>query len=437
MPFYLNLTRLGDVDLSQEEIIENFRYYINQTLLYNDIENAFWLSQILENLIQDQRTTTLSDPVIYAKYDQFLNLTRWVALSYFPEKDIVDFFENFLVLILENDDFDAWLKLREKLVGIIIHEERDNLKNHIVDALLRNQENLTTKSIYKKEGATLSPTVSNWLKDYISFMGTGSLNKVRQAQYFVESKSFNSLSEKDKQKIVKLIHFYERCRLSSLSLEGLEESIPVPAGEVAEEEGVIREGRLEPDNPDFIKNYNKAMGLIFPERKKQSQLDDIEILTSSYNNLTDKENQIAAVADEFLKNKTIKEIRDICYQSIFPSPSQKIELVMGIAALDVASRQGKLDTFLSEDDNFKNLFEAYLKKAEKQVDLEGFRINPTASAYMRSFLKYLLQEKLMISENDAARIAARIGNLMKKAGQPEYFEMAYYDMSEKKFKWKM
>ena len=53
------------------------------------------------------------------------------------------------------------------------------------------------------------------------------------------------------------------------------------------------------------------------------------------------------------------------------------------------------------------------------------------------FLQFVLIRRMRMAESDAAQIAVRIGNIMKQSGKPEYFDMAYYDQGEGKFRWKI
>lgn len=41
-----------------------------------------------------------------------------------------------------------------------------------------------------------------------------------------------------------------------------------------------------------------------------------------------------------------------------------------------------------------------------------------------------------MDESEAAAIAVRIGNILKQAGKPEYWDMAYFDQASGMFKWK-
>jgi hypothetical protein len=96
----------------------------------------------------------------------------------------------------------------------------------------------------------------------------------------------------------------------------------------------------------------------------------------------------------------------------------------------------KLDDLLKEDKRFYQLVADDLQsKGEKQL-VNDFKMYPTAPQFIRWFLEIVLQKKLKLPENEAARIGLRLGNLLKQRGNDKYSQLAYFDMSSGEFRWK-
>ena len=61
---------------------------------------------------------------------------------------------------------------------------------------------------------------------------------------------------------------------------------------------------------------------------------------------------------------------------------------------------------------------------------------PTAPQFVRLFLEISLEERLKLTESEAARIGLHLANLLKRAGNDKYNQIAYFDMGSGEFKWR-
>lgn len=123
------------------------------------------------------------------------------------------------------------------------------------------------------------PTVGNWVKDYNSVLGTGVIDKLKRTQYLTNGKNIKNLNEKEKKKIRILLDLYERLKLSSLTLEGLEEDIPVDEENM---KGIIKRGVFEPYKE--TKEDKLFWGKIksSEEGEKKIGLDELREMTNKY-----------------------------------------------------------------------------------------------------------------------------------------------------------
>ena len=250
---------MRNVKLNDPAVFESLKKWVQDAITFNKMKDAFWFANIMESALAEQRGVVFPGSEMARKYEELIARARWVAIPLLSDNEIVSLFEKSLRVILFDADYDLWEVLSTKLVALLMLEDRDALKQKIVYSLLKNQEIIISNN-FQLEGKTVPATVENWMREYVRFVGNGSLDKLKQAQYLVESKNFTGLDAQERAGILKLIHFYERCRLSSLTLQGLEDVIPVPA-EIGEggRSGVIREGRFEPDDSAFIADYEQQL----------------------------------------------------------------------------------------------------------------------------------------------------------------------------------
>jgi hypothetical protein len=434
MPLQIPLGKIKELDLRDPAVFDAFQKKVQDMITFDRGEDAFWFGQIIENLLREKPELT-TDPALVDKYENLIVLTKWEALNFLSEKEIIGLFTEHFKEALETSDYDAWTKLDAKLVGMLIYEDRDALKRNIADALMKNQQQITDKEIIFAENK-VSPTVANWMKDYVRFMGTGQLDKLKQAEYFSDNKNMAALDVPIKEKMMKLFNFYERIRLSSLTLEGVEETIPVPEGEWEEKEGVIRNGRFEPDDPKFVKEYYDSLYAIFPERKAEELL----IKEKAVLELTPEEEKTAAAEEETLTKKTsgtATKIYDELYQNLVPpQPGKAPDAIMVRAALRILAKTGGIVDLFEKEKRFNEFLISYLKEKGRTREMGDFKVYPKAPQYLGIFLQHVLRDILKMNEAVSARFGMQLINLLKKAGgDAKYGRLVYFDEVKETFGW--
>ena len=184
------------------------------------------------------------------------------------EVNILDLFKSHYTIIFRIPNFDIWAKLKHVLLGIIPLDERDKLKKQIREVLLRNQEKLTDKKFVIDNQKKL-PTVANWLIDYNKNLGTGEISNLAKTQYLINGNNLKNLDKDEKDKVKSLFNLYEKLNLSSQTLEGFEEDVPVDDEGMV---GIIKQGQFEPykeENTERQKLINKVIADFYKEEAEK------------------------------------------------------------------------------------------------------------------------------------------------------------------------
>ncbi|RJR30733.1 hypothetical protein C4569_04135, partial [Candidatus Parcubacteria bacterium] len=104
------------------------------------------------------------------------------------------------------------------------------------------------------------------------------------------------------------------------------------------------------------------------------------------------------------------------------------------AAMLVLAEQDYLDQILVEDDNLRKFLIVTWRAKYGKTFTDEFEKNPSQKKFMVSFIRYVMEERLEMTENDSARLAVKISNIYKKSGKNKYQQLAYLDLKDKQFK---
>lgn len=229
-------------NIIEKDFINKISKTVENIIAFDSSAEAFQLKEILEAGVEKNKDVLDSVPDVRGMYDDFLVKLKFISLYRLNESEILSLLSSSYTVIYSLDLFDLYEKIRYKLTSYDDLKDRDSFKEKIRRILIENKEFLTKNklTIGQKE---FSPTVGNWLKDYIAFLGTKSMNSIEKSKYFLSSGNFKNLSDIEKLKVEQLIYFFEKIKLSSATIEGLEEDFPVtlPSGEI----GVYSKGAIE------------------------------------------------------------------------------------------------------------------------------------------------------------------------------------------------
>ncbi len=228
--------------LKSKEFINKVQILTEYLIDGDRFREAYDISKHLDHAIETIKGFKDKYYELYYQYQEIIIKLKWVGLPVMVEDKVVDFFRNHFVKIFKIPEYDVWNKLKTILLAISVFEKRDELKKQIMRALHDNNEKITSKNIIINNKEK-SPTVSNWLNDYNSTLGTGRINKLARTQYLVNGQNIKGLNRMEKNKVKVLFDLYEKLKLSSLTFEGVEEDIPVDEDNL---QGTIKGGFFEP-----------------------------------------------------------------------------------------------------------------------------------------------------------------------------------------------
>ncbi len=421
-----------------------------------------------------------------------MNKLKWVALPKLAEEEIIKMFAEKFTVIFEIADYDLWGKVKQKIIYDIWYGNRDSFKEKIKKALLKNEEKLTEKKIIIND-KEYSPTVGNWLKDYNVALGFAPADAAKQSEYLTNSKNIKKLvssikyqvsSDKEqirsgedggideKEKLKILFKFYERLKFSSLTAEGFEEGLYINEDGI---EGVLDDGvftEIDPREKERIAKYQKIIDEVTAGQMKRGGGGESGI--KNYESGSMKQEGEGSSASEGMGKLRVDGAAKTPPQ---PSPQRGGSKLQSFSqsAGRVADSAKKAYVFsLSEQEVIKQNEDDIKRIARGNIILVGKELTraleqknrPRVIAALRlavknnlligwsykhekretehekrednkiviSFLKQVLQEKLGLSENEAAKIGAHLFNLFKKQGR-EIGYLAYYDEKEEKFRW--
>lgn len=172
------------------------------------------LQVLLENLRLKTRALFNVDQTLYklAKTcEANLNIDEEIEKE--AEKHpLQDLSKENLILLLEQK-LSSWLEkdidLKEEIEIYLSFEADPELRNKFLEALIRNEERLGKNNIIRSTGSELSPTVSNWLKDYEERIKEKPDRILTRTEYLTNSLNIQKISPKEKEKIKKIIELYD------------------------------------------------------------------------------------------------------------------------------------------------------------------------------------------------------------------------------------
>lgn len=420
--------------LEDPKTLERFQRYVEVFRKQNAMTSARTFSRVLLGLLELHPNFAQSHPELFRSYQEVLILSRWIGLSLLPDSEIPEMFEKYLVLGLSLDpDIDLEEKFIEKLIGTIVLPERDQLKREVRKALERNRELLTSKRLVSDAGQR-DPTVGNWILDFVAHLADFLLDRVKESEYFVSGTNTKNLSEEERKRVTTLFRFYRRCHLSSLTVEGVEEVLPV---DEEDRKGMIRGGQFEEmkrsDYDRLVKELSaireKISGLTTPAMPEMNGNRQKEKLYEVYLGPSEERKKIAG------EEKRLVSMDAASLRGIFRQALEQQDRWKTTAALRRLTEIGDIPSGFFEDSKIRSLFEAFLRDHYPPHLLSNFQASGFTPPYLSVFLQRVFTNVLKIPPQDSARIGIQVESLLVRQGKREYQGMVYGDLSKGEFVW--
>lgn len=243
---------------------------VDKVIARNDAIGALRLI----NELKETRQATSNEAEI-AAIDRIIARLRVVSLSFTRDKTAEDLFEKFPFQIASSpDSVDVIGNIRDRLVEETFVEQRNALRDRWRAAMERSNQRFGTESLLLGD-QEVPPTIGNWLRLYVSEVGTGRASSVALARFFSQNANVQSLSPDDRQILKNLINVYEFLKLRSQDLEGFEGADMVTADDGSVH--VFEDGQAYPlyDEED-LRNFEERA------KKGELSLDQLIFFKTNY-----------------------------------------------------------------------------------------------------------------------------------------------------------
>ena len=255
---------------------------------------------------------------------------------------------------------------------------------------------LSGKKIIDNNGRFIMPSVDNWLKDYIHFLGAGYHNSLQRAQYLAKAPNALDLSTNERENLRNFLLSYDDNVLMYWELS---------------------EGLLQ------VKIISKD------EKIGESKKIDLEVAVSELQNNLKSIEQLV-LPEDFIMSEAGNDffkLRDVLWQALGVQDKVKI-----LSCLKVLSNRKSLDAMLAEDSRYRSILKRFIS-VRYGSNLDNWLDNNLDKLLTRRlFLEMILQEKMHLVEAEATIIAFYLTNLWPQSGQ-----VVYLDKNDGQLKWRL
>lgn len=337
------------------------------------------------------------------------------------KNSLVKIFATNLKDTLKYADYELKTDLNARLVYLLIRDESGDFQKRLLDAVYGNSEKLTEKP-FRLKGEILEPTIANWLKDYINFVGVEQVvSTIKKAQYYVNAESVKSLTEEEKNLLDRLLDVYIAIKNFTFNIRkfSVEELFIFP---YTREEAEAYQQQAERERRE-------------KEAESVGVLDTAETPASIKQQFLGREQDRLLIASE--KDKIIEATRKEFdrVSDMFENYLVERQKIGIIACLEILAEIGALDTVISQDERFRRLLFGYFDRNNLADEKNFYYEDASAPRIVEHFLKYVFLERLGLPEMEGARLAVGLANIFRAKGDMKYAQLAYFDMASKKFKW--
>lgn len=414
--------------INSQEWYGRFVESLERAYTYNEQDEADSFCLFYELFKKDNPTFVKEQPEWAAKYEKLYRKAQWVALPLLiDENDVVDLFQNHVLVLLELPGYDLDERLRERLISINI-VERDKLKNKIKNALLQNKEKLSDNFTNTVTHLLEKGSVAGWTSEFQSFMGKDFKDALLLARFYTESKPYNTQKAEAKVLLKSLFMTVARLNTSSQTAAGFEED------KIVSIEGQLMSYREGGDVEPFDDELVELVKRLHPPETEESRRKKIR---EKFADPPDVAKAVEPLVEELLKTSKGEPatLQGALVKAIVsPSGAGKPNATQVIAAVRAVATSGNLFEVLS-DKKLQELLKNSYEKNRRTQDAESLKVFPNAPEHVKGFLRMVLEEILRMDENEAARQMLQIANLLRKRGDNRLMSAAFYDESAGRFLW--
>jgi hypothetical protein len=362
-------------------------------------------------------------------------------------------FRNYLTTILFTDDNDLKLILNYRLLYILSDATIAYL-NKLKNIVSSNEEPVTSFDIFV-ENKKVKPVVKNWIKDFLLKLGT-EVSALKKAQYLGSDPNVTRLPYEQKDNVRNLLEFYRMFYGFPDSLRKLPPErwfiIPVAVQEEAktakfkekmETLGKEEEKETEEKTVSSLKIVEKSKEL--SKEEKQEGMDILEEKTGivkeewTADKIKEKykgdEQEIKKIEQRTEKLRNItglgkRQLIDIIIKELESTTPDIITIVSALRLL----AEIKGFEYLLTDSYFKPFIINFIKENYGESAVMEFNDNPYQNKYLVYLLKNILQFRVGLSEDEAARYGLQLQNVNKRV-ESKYVNLARFNKKKGEFEW--
>lgn len=253
------------LQLNNSNILFKAREKADEYLSRERAPEAKKLAGRIEAGLQAAPDLASSQPDLYRGYLRVILKLKLVAFSVYDNNTSLALIKNhFLSAAKLGIDLNETIDLKMYSLPAAAW---DNFSQNCIRALKENQQRLGSKDIIiQGENNPVSPTISNWLRDYDRTFGSDKQSDINQRKYLSQNPNVKKLNDQEKNWLLNLLTFYDnlkplpRNELSKIKL--LEkESIQTPEKE---------KPQLKNDSPEIKTSPQPPL----PKKEKTSSTEE-------------------------------------------------------------------------------------------------------------------------------------------------------------------
>ncbi len=460
---------MSEYSFNDQKTIDVFQKSLDRIIKENDSPGAYLFFWRLQNLLNNPKLSSILDNSVLQQYQLMVLKAKFLALYKLDDDEAINLINEHFNLIIDIKFYDLLEKIDQFLViNKYFAIQRDEFKDKLRKVLLESKTRITKHDL-KINNKDYSPTISNWLRGFRNqFTEDGFRDKVKITQYFSSGQNVLNLNDSEKKKLKILINLYAYLKVSSLSLEGIEEHISIKTSDGSS--AIFAKGRIEKIPQAVINIFNEVQkkiggelyrpphedrnrvqsimdskqsrkvfelpkeenGSEFKPPEKKDEKKSVEKLLESYRSfeMDLKSIDVLIKALGEYKNKP---------QKLFSKFNQDLEDKKRdnlLANLVFICQSKLLNKFLNENKKLLVEFKEYLSFKFTADIVKTILDNSSSPETVSLYLQFILFKKLKLSPRNAGLFGMHLANVLKKVGQQKYFPMVYGDVNLEQFVWR-
>lgn len=253
---------------------------------------------------------------------------------------------------------------------------------------------VSAKKIVNPEGHLVPPSVDNWIKDYVHYLGAGYHNSLQRAQYLAKSPNAKNLSNEERESLrVFLLSYDDKLAVDFVNQDGVLQAT------------LHQEKKIASDQP---LDMEQAIATL------QANIASLDLVLLP-------ENFILSEAQN-----DIYKVRDILWNALGMNDKEKV-----LSCLKVLINRKAIDAMIKEDNRFSSILKRFMGVRYGQAVSLWFETNQDKLLARRLFLELILIEKLRLSEAESAVAAFYLISQWPQSGQ-----LTYLDQKDGQLKWR-